>query len=81
MLSISTESRPAYIFEIIAKTLSYFAGSLPLIYATKGRNSEDPNCELQFEADCMTYRKCLFSHSLSVLVVVLERVGDRAGRY
>lgn len=81
MLSISTESRPAYIFEVIAKTLSYFAGSLPLIHATKGRNSEDPNCELQFEADCMTYREsCFLIHSPVPLLISKSR-WKAASRY
>ncbi|KAM0788819.1 hypothetical protein ACM66B_002905 [Microbotryomycetes sp. NB124-2] len=55
MLAISPETRPHFLVELFARGLSRFASSLPLAAANKGKNSEDPTIEQQFETDPQTY--------------------------
>ncbi|GAA5833069.1 hypothetical protein JCM5353_006764 [Sporobolomyces roseus] len=55
MLAISPETRPPYLIELVARTISSFASALPLAAANKGKNSEDPTVEQQFEMDPQTY--------------------------
>ncbi|KAM0746342.1 lysophospholipase [Meredithblackwellia eburnea MCA 4105] len=55
MLAISPETRPHYSIELVARGISAFAGSLPLAAANKGKNSEDPTVEEQFNKDPQTY--------------------------
>jgi acylglycerol lipase len=49
MLAISPESRPAYAVELAARALASIAGPLPFASANKGKNSEDPSVEEQFD--------------------------------
>lgn len=55
MLAISPETRPHFLIESIARLISSFASALPLASANKGKNSEDPTVEEQFEQDPQTY--------------------------
>ncbi|KAK4055650.1 hypothetical protein OIV83_000196 [Microbotryomycetes sp. JL201] len=55
MLAISPETRPHFLVELVARGLSSFASSFPLAAANKGKNSEDPTIEQQFETDPQTY--------------------------
>ncbi|KAL8292096.1 hypothetical protein RQP46_001562 [Phenoliferia psychrophenolica] len=58
MLAISKETRPHWTVELVARGIASFAGPLPLAAANKGKNSEDPTVEEQFNLDPQTYRKC-----------------------
>ncbi|GAA5864400.1 hypothetical protein JCM1840_000481 [Sporobolomyces johnsonii] len=55
MIAISPQTRPPYIVELFARLISSFASSLPLAAANKGKNSEDPTVEEQFNMDPQTY--------------------------
>lgn len=55
MLAISPETRPAFLVELVARGISSFAGGLPLAAANKGKNSEDPDIEEEFNRDPNTY--------------------------
>ena len=55
MLAISAETRPPFVVELVARLISSFASALPLAAANKGKNSEDPEVEQQFESDPQTY--------------------------
>ncbi|GAA5892486.1 uncharacterized protein JCM6883_007375 [Sporobolomyces salmoneus] len=55
MLAVSPETRPPFIVELVARLISSFASALPLAAANKGKNSEDPQVEQQFESDPQTY--------------------------
>lgn len=80
MLAISPETRPPYLIELIARTISSFASALPLAAANKGKNSEDPTVEQQFEMDPQTYHgKLRVGTGLGILQVRLSqslRVGQ-----
>ena len=56
MLEISHETRPHWAVEAVARRIAYFAGPLPFATANKGKNSEDPTVEEQFNLDPQTYR-------------------------
>lgn len=56
MLAISKETRPHWTVELLARGIASFAGPLPLAAANKGKNSEDPTVEEQFNSDPQTYR-------------------------
>ena len=56
MLEISGETRPHWTVELLARIIARFAGPLPLAAANKGKNSEDPSVEEQFNRDPQTYR-------------------------
>jgi len=72
MLAISPETRPPYLIELIARTISSFASALPLAAANKGKNSEDPTVEQQFEMDPQTYHgKLRVGTGLGILQVRL----------
>ncbi|KAG0661557.1 hypothetical protein C6P46_003969 [Rhodotorula mucilaginosa] len=70
MLAISPESRPAYAVELAARALASIAGPLPFASANKGKNSEDPSVEEQFDQDPQTYSgKLRIATGLAVLQV------------
>lgn len=51
MVEASPESRPSAIVEYLAKSIKFFAGSLPLAKAVRGNVSDDPRVEEDFFAD------------------------------
>ncbi|CAH7672253.1 Alpha/Beta hydrolase protein, partial [Phakopsora pachyrhizi] len=55
MLGIASDSRPSSFVELIARGIIYFAGRLALTPANKGKNSEDPWVEQEYEADPQCY--------------------------
>ncbi|ORY91597.1 lysophospholipase [Leucosporidium creatinivorum] len=55
MLAINPETMPAYPVQLLARGIASFAGPLPLASANKGKNSEDPDVEEQFQRDPQTY--------------------------
>lgn len=70
MLEISQETRPHWAVEAVARGIAYFGGPLPLAAANKGKNSEDPTVEEQFNLDPMTYHgKLRVGTGLSILKV------------
>ncbi|BGP15179.1 hypothetical protein JCM10213_008681 [Rhodosporidiobolus nylandii] len=73
MLAISPESRPSYAVELVARGLAAVAGPLPFANANKGKNTEDPEVEEQFEADPQTYHgKLRIATGLAILAGLLE---------
>ncbi|GAA5955567.1 hypothetical protein JCM8115_006791 [Rhodotorula mucilaginosa] len=73
MLAISPESRPAYAVELAARALASIAGPLPFASANKGKNSEDPSVEEQFDQDPQTYSgKLRIATGLAVLQAITE---------
>ncbi|GAA5897178.1 hypothetical protein JCM6882_001810 [Rhodosporidiobolus microsporus] len=68
MLAISPESRPSYAVELAARALSKVAGPLGFAEANKGKNTEDPEVEEEFEADPQTYHgKLRIATGLAIL--------------
>ncbi|KDE02364.1 hypothetical protein MVLG_07078 [Microbotryum lychnidis-dioicae p1A1 Lamole] len=68
MLEIISTSRPSYALELIARALASIAGPLPFASANKGKNSEDPTIEIEFNADPQTYHgKLRIATGLSIL--------------
>ncbi|GAA5823501.1 hypothetical protein JCM11251_000658 [Rhodosporidiobolus azoricus] len=69
MLAISPESRPAYAVELAARGLIKLgAGPLGFAEANKGKNTEDPEVEEQFDLDPQTYHgKLRIATGLSIL--------------
>lgn len=68
MISISAQSRPSIVVEYIAHTLRFFAGRMPLASAIKGKVSDDPRVDSEFQADPLTYKgKVRISTGLAVL--------------
>lgn len=73
MLAISPESRPHMAVELVARGLSSFAGALPLAAANKGKNSEDPSIEEQFDMDPQTYHgKLRIGTGLAILAALVH---------
>ncbi|SCV71074.1 BQ2448_3836 [Microbotryum intermedium] len=68
MLEIAPSSRPSYALELVARTLASFAGVVPFASANKGKNSEDPSIEIEFNHDPQTYHgKLRIATGLSIL--------------
>ncbi|GAA6031179.1 hypothetical protein JCM8097_004045 [Rhodosporidiobolus ruineniae] len=68
MLAIAPESRPSYAVELVARALAAVAGAYPLAEANKGKNTEDPEVEEQFNADPQTYHgKLRIATGLAIL--------------
>ncbi|BEJ04485.1 hypothetical protein CcaverHIS641_0203020 [Cutaneotrichosporon cavernicola] len=59
MVEASPESRPSAIIEYLAKSIKFFAGSLPLAPAVRGNVSDDPRVEEDFFADPLCYHGLL----------------------
>ncbi|GAA5986427.1 hypothetical protein JCM10908_003750 [Rhodotorula pacifica] len=73
MLAISPESRPSYAVELVARLLASVAGPMPFASANKGKNSEDPAVEEQFNQDPQTYSgKLRIATGLAVLQAITE---------
>ncbi|BGP31266.1 hypothetical protein JCM10296v2_003030 [Rhodotorula toruloides] len=73
MLQIAPDSRPSYAVELAARALASVAGPLPFANANKGRNSEDPEVEEQFEMDPQTYGgKLRIATGLAILEGILD---------
>ncbi|GAA5879831.1 hypothetical protein JCM3774_001396 [Rhodotorula dairenensis] len=73
MLAIAPESRPSYAVELVARALASVAGPLPFASANKGKNSEDPSVEEQFDQDPQTYSgKLRIATGLAVLQAITE---------
>ncbi|KAJ3287596.1 hypothetical protein HK104_008528 [Borealophlyctis nickersoniae] len=51
------ESRPSIFVEVVAKILNWipYGGTLPIAEANRGKNSSDPNNEIEFQKDPMGY--------------------------
>lgn len=58
MVEASPESRPSAVVEYLAKSIKFFAGSLPLAKAVRGNVSDDPRVEEDFFADRELNRVC-----------------------
>ncbi|GAA5870092.1 hypothetical protein JCM8547_001460 [Rhodosporidiobolus lusitaniae] len=73
MLAISPESRPSYLVELAARGLSAVAGALPFAEANKGKNTEDPSVEEEFQADPQTYHgKLRIASGLAILKGLID---------
>ncbi len=68
MLAISPESRPAYAVELAARALASIAGPLPFASANKGKNSEDPSVEEQFDRELSSRRRSRLVAPLALVV-------------
>jgi len=55
MLQISPESRPSVLVEYFGRAVAMFAGRYPLAEAHRGKGSEDPAADEEFELDPQTY--------------------------
>lgn len=62
MLAIAPDSRPSYLVELVARGLASIAGPLPFASANKGKNSEDPSVEEQFDREFDRDYACLLQH-------------------
>lgn len=51
LIIASPESRPHHLIELIGRGIQYFAGTLPLAKALRGKVSRDPRVEEDFFAD------------------------------
>lgn len=51
LILASKESRPSVVVELFAKSIKFFAGSLPLAKAVRGNVSDDPRVEEDFFSD------------------------------
>ncbi|KAK4057968.1 hypothetical protein OIO90_001187 [Microbotryomycetes sp. JL221] len=76
MLAISPETRPHMLVEMMARGLSSFASCLPFAAANKGKNSEDPSIEEQFEMDPQTYHGKLRIGTGLAILQGLEQIND-----
>jgi acylglycerol lipase len=77
MLSISPETRPPYIVELVAKAIRAIAPRLQLAEANKGLNSEDPTIEVQFQHNPQTYHGKLRVATGLAILAGLEDVARR----
>ncbi|WVQ70014.1 uncharacterized protein L199_008238 [Kwoniella botswanensis] len=55
MVEVSKESIPPKIVQQIGRAISYVAGPLPFVQGVRGRVSDDPRVEADFEADPLCY--------------------------
>lgn len=81
MLAIGAETMPAYPIQLLARGVASFAGPLALAAANKGKNSEDPEVEEQFQRDPQTYHgKLRVGTGLAILKVCSCRASACAER-
>lgn len=59
---MSPDMRRSYPVEMLVRGIAVVAGPLPLVAANRGKNSHDPDVEVQFLADPQTYRSKFLSY-------------------
>ncbi|KAK9897173.1 alpha/beta-hydrolase [Cystobasidium minutum MCA 4210] len=68
MLEIAPESRPSWLVEHFARGIASFAGRFPLAEANRGKNTDRPALEQEFEQDPQTYNgKLRIATGLAIL--------------
>ena len=77
MITISAQSRPNKAIETIAHVLRFFAGRLPLVAAIKGKVSDDPRVEQEFNNDPLTYKGKV---RVSTGLAILDGIDDLAAK-
>ncbi|GAA6016053.1 hypothetical protein JCM10207_004426 [Rhodosporidiobolus poonsookiae] len=77
MLAISPESRPSLAVELVARAIAGVAGPLPFAEANKGKNTEDPSVEEEFNADPQTYHGKLRIATGLAILRALEEVNSK----